>query len=111
MYRIIKLDGRYTGNQYFNYCINVDNYHGSVAQRRWDLKNYFCELRNWSWFTWGPSKELYDWLDDTRRLEKNIVFNPISLNDSWCWSVEHGSNSRIYLRTDKELVVFKLRWG
>lgn len=51
-------------------------------------------VRNWMWTTYGPSAEM-------GYTTKNLV---------WAWDTEHG-NRRIYLKSDAELTLFKLKFG
>jgi len=66
----------------------------------------FYEWRNWCWQTWGPSKELQHWLEDLRNPNQLAV----SHNEQWCWQNDEYA-TRIYLRTDKELSIFLLKWS
>ncbi len=96
--KIKKLDGRYTGSDFFQYCIQSNSLYN---------KEYY-DIREWCWETWGPSKELNYWLLDnkiTLGLDEKVG----SQNQHWCWQNDTYSR-RLYFRTDKELVLLKLRW-
>jgi hypothetical protein len=72
---------------------------------RYESYQLFHAWREWSWSTWGPSKEIGDWLEDIKHPHLAT-----SHNASWCW-LNDGNDSRIYLRTDAELTLFLLRWS
>ena len=109
---IVKLDGRNTGYGKFKYAI-IPVY-----------SQEFYEIRKWMWDTWGASKELKEWMIDSR---VGLVSSPVPVgsilsrivsvkaetircqNEHWCWQNDDYAR-RLYLRTDKELVLFKLRW-
>jgi hypothetical protein len=93
--KIKKLDKRHTGDSNFKYYIE-----STIA----DSKEYY-DVRAWCWETWGPSKELHFWLNDSRRQGAQLSCQ----NEHWCWLTD-SFNPRLYFRTDKELVLFKLRW-
>lgn len=105
MLEIKKMDGRHTGFPEFTYYAKTYNF--------WHFKdrsnqNLFFEIREWCWQTWGPSKEIKEWLLDTDWQNNNTV-EPKCHNEHWCWEYD-GTASRIFFRTEKELVLFKLRW-
>ena len=96
--RVKKLDKRHTGNNKFKYYIESNSLYSSE----------YYEIRAWCWETWGPSKELHFWLKDNVRSltpKEKITCQ----NEHWCWQVG-DTHHRVYFRTDKELVLFKLRW-
>lgn len=72
----------------------------------------FSEVRAWMWDTWGPSKELNSWNVDFRKLNgiTPIDFEKLHcFNQHWCWDT--GSYKEyLYLKGEKELMLFKLRW-
>jgi len=98
--KIKKLDGRYTGSDFFQYYIQSDSLYS---------KEYY-DIREWCWDTWGPSKELNYWmLDNKIALDFGTNQKVGSQNQHWCWQND-TYNRRLYFRTDKELVLLKLRW-
>jgi hypothetical protein len=97
--KIVKLDKRNTGYGKFKYVI----YSVSIYSKE------FLDIRAWMWETWGASKEIKEWMRDS-----NIPFfakeQLLSCqNEYWCWQND-GYYRRLYLQTDKELMLFKLRW-
>lgn len=107
-----KLDGRNTGHTYFKYYARPFADYSHYKNRVVD--NYFFEMRDWCWQTWGGSKELDEWLNDQNFTISNIALNRIHetkcQNVNWCWKNDRDAAHRIYLKSDQELVLFKLRW-
>lgn len=99
-----KLDRRNNGHEIWKYYVNRPR--SGVMQRitLFEANQKFYEWRNWCWETWGPSKEITDWLED----QSNE--SAISQNQHWSWQRDKFS-TRIYLRNDEELTFFKLRWS
>lgn len=91
---IKKLDRRNNGHENFKYYAKFSSV----------VRNNFHEVREWCWDTWGPSKELSEWLHDT-----NLIIPVYCQNDHWTWQNDNYC-CRIYLRGDPEMVFFKLRW-
>jgi hypothetical protein len=83
--RLKKLDRRYTGGAEFDYCLD---FFGP------DKGKYFCQVRNWFWETFGPSSEML-YYDDSDQV--------------WAW-ITDTYRTRIYIRSNKELEWYKLRW-
>lgn len=81
-----KLDRRFAGGAEFNYCLD---FFGP------DKGKHFCEVRNWFWETFGPSSELIFYVDS---------------DQVWAW-ITDGHRTRIYIKSNKELEWYKLRWG
>jgi hypothetical protein len=93
--KVKKLDKRNTGYGKFKYAVNSTSLYAKE----------FYEIRAWMWDTWGASKELKDWMLDYR-----IVLADVGCqNEHWCWQSDEY-NRRLFLRTDKELILFRLRW-
>jgi hypothetical protein len=84
---ITKLDGRYAGGNQFHYMVEF--------LRPYTEKELFCEVREWCWTTWGPSREL--------------KFMDTSVEQVWCFMTDNH-RTRIYLKNKKELEWFILRW-
>jgi hypothetical protein len=91
-----KIDRRYNGGTIYQYMISVNGSHNLIEE----IKT-FNEIREWCEVTWGRSCELHD---------------------AWAWGVPHDypiwtwandskdSKRAIYLKTDKEYMLAKLRW-
>ena len=93
-YAVTRLDRRYNGHIKFKYFISPIS--RDLIQGRRD----FQALREWAWGCYGPGMEL-DWACSMSHVDKT---EPIY---SWC--TEHG-NRRLYLRGNKELTVFELKF-
>jgi len=105
-FKIKKLDARYNGSTWFKYLIEPGRFDprsiygsgiNSYSQTRNEKNIVFSEIRKWCWETYGASVELGLYND-----------NPLA-NQLWSWDTEH-SYLRIYLKGDKELVLFELKW-
>lgn len=100
---IKKTDKRHTGYAEWQYVVIVEQakYSGLFGrgQRILDLN----EIRNWCSQTWQASCELELWL------VAKINSDPTKLNQHWCWHTNYD-NFKIYLRSDKEVNWFKLKW-
>ena len=107
-----KLDKRNTGSGEWAYYITIHAGHTQHPINKdlvWYLvRNQYQEIREWCWQTWGSSKELNEWLRSNFHLMTNGENSPCQ-NAHWCWITDQ-SYSRIYFRTDKEIMLFKLRW-
>lgn len=105
-----ELDKRNTGYSYWKYYINRTFYRSRSSNiiTLYDSTQLFYSWREWCWNTWGSSKELDSWLEDFRHMQSSN--SAISHNEHWCF--QHNQYAtRIYLRTDKELSMFLLRWS
>lgn len=101
-----KLDRRHTGFGEWKYFIDRPPiYDQGKFITAFETKQIFFMWRSWCWETWGPSKELEEWLDALR----NPMLIPFCQNQNWCWQ-NNSHNTRIYLRDDKELSHFLLKW-
>ena len=84
--KIRKLDRRCAAFGSFDFGINFVK----------DEREKFVRIREWCWATYGPSTEL-----------ENHWINTDSV---WAWESNQW-NTRLYLRGDKELGYFKLKWS
>lgn len=80
-----ELDRRYTGGNYFNYCLDFYYKQGPM----------FCDVREWCWEIWGPSCELKFITQDKQY--------------KWAW-ITDNHRTRIYFRDIEEINWYKLRW-
>ena len=80
-----KLDRRFAGGAEFEYCLD---FFGP------DKGKHFCQVRNWFWETFGSSSELIFYVDS---------------DQVWAW-ITDGHRTRIYIKSNKELEWYKLRW-
>ena len=96
--KVKKLDKRNNGYGKFKYAVHSTSLYSQE----------YYEIRKWMWDTWGASKELKEWMIDSRVVLTSA--ETISCqNEHWCWQNDDYAR-RLYLRTDKELVLFRLRW-
>lgn len=103
-----KLDRRHNGFHYWKYYVNRPNTDYGKMLTLYGSQSIFFQWREWCWAQWGPSKELDDWLEDLRN--PHLADQYISHNEHWCF--QHNQYStRIYLRDDKELSTFLLKWA
>lgn len=95
--KITKTNYRHKAHDIFAYYVTPQ--HSFLPYASSSSKSFeFNQWRIWAWETWGPSAErdssfVRGWKD-----------KPV-----WAWHTE-DSQLRIYLRTEKELNWFKLRW-
>ena len=107
-----KIDRRYNGGNVYQYMLSVNNSRNPIESIR-----TFNEVRQWCQDTWGPSYELHDaW---AWSMPKSWAWNvsgdwrPVSIGDwpNWAWANDSKDEKRvIYLKTDKEYMLAKLRW-
>ena len=96
--KVKKLDKRNNGYGKFKYSVHSTSLYSQE----------FYEIRKWMWDTWGASKELKEWMLDSRLVPSKA--ESISCqNEHWSWQNDDYAR-RLYLRSDKELVLFRLRW-
>lgn len=101
-YRIRPVDRRFTGYGKWAWIIDV---HGDISGPK-NISHrliLFNQIRDWCWSTWGSSCE--------RDKHSTILeHNPnAKLNPHWVWNTEFYHLS-LYLKTDQELALFKLKW-
>jgi len=119
-YRIIKLDGRYSYQKWFEYYIGFP---GSMTQSHGPL--YFNDALKWFAETYGWSAEIrqYDkimaWVNTSNRiagqpwsgrLASGILTEiPDHCNPNWSWT-NHYQDLRIYVKSGQELAFFQLKF-
>jgi hypothetical protein len=94
-----KLDKRFNGGDRFKYMVDVSVSRasdGMWADRIHKIEEY-VNIRIWAWQTWGESCEISSYMT----LRKDYV---------WSWDSAHD-NMRVYLKSDKELAWFQLKWS
>ena len=104
-----KIDRRYKGGSIYRYMVFITDT-VDTTNRSKKIK-MFNEIRQWCQDTWGPSYELHDaWA--LNRDEDWPLWT--AYNDHWplwTWANDSKDEKRvIYLKTDKEYVLAKLRW-
>lgn len=103
--KVTKLDKRHTGRAWFEYYVSpyVDPWQFPNNNLR-QYRQLFQEWRLWCHETFGPGCER-DWLVDIAQ-----DFDP----PVWAWCTDErivGTTARLYLKSEVELVTFKLKWG
>jgi hypothetical protein len=100
-----KLDARYNGSGFFKYMVDVEKSiipsHAQSGASYIQTKVWrglaYIELRFWAWETWGESCELN-------------LYRFLDRDYPWSWDSEQG-RMRFYLKGDKELSWFLLKWN
>lgn len=103
-----KLDKRNNGFGHWKYYVDRPKSNYGQFLTLFTSRNIFFQWREWCWTQWGPSKELDDWLEDLRHPQ--LADQYASHNKHWCF-VHNQYSTRIYLRDDKELSTFLLKWA
>ncbi|NBP00016.1 MAG: hypothetical protein EBU90_07770 [Proteobacteria bacterium] len=89
--KIIKLDRRYSGYEYFRHAV-------TFAKIEREL---FLDVRKWFWQTFGSSAELETFW---------IHLKDPSNTSSWAWELSEWT-TRIYIADDKARTAFLLKYG
>lgn len=100
-YKVIKLDGRFTGRSHFEYCIDFRNRGSTKA-----VYERFIRARRWFWETHGPSAEFGIYVELVPSIVtpgQKISFT--ELTDRWAWQTEFHQ-CRIYVKDDATLSGF-----
>jgi hypothetical protein len=101
-----KVDRRTPGHENWKYYIPRPKTHYMPTYTLYESKQTFFEWRKWCTETWGHSKEFNDWLEDLAQSpEQRSCFN-----EHWCYQ-NNEYHCRIFLRTDKDLSIFLLKWA
>ena len=118
IYSVQQLDGRYSHNRYFKYCIEFGS-----RMNFGQGPEHFTNAQQWFFKTYGWSAEVRQWNEILRyyHLAANVpawkvglgpaVPNlPESVNFLWSWQTgdSNYTKSRIYVHGDKELSFFQL---
>jgi hypothetical protein len=103
-YQIVKLDGRHSYHDQFNYVLEF-------SKSTWVGTGVidFDRSRQWMNRTWGWSQDVITRtaLINRNRDPANTVAQADDINPHWAYSVEY-KNYRIYLAGDEELMYFQL---
>lgn len=86
--RRIELDKRFSGYDRFKFALEYNSR---------DLEQYIAH-REWFWTTFGSSCEL------------DLHYKITNPNQDWCWELNQWK-TRIYVKSDKEMNWFFLKWG
>ena len=119
-YEIVKLDGRFTYKDLFQYCIKFSD---SMARGSGPL--HFNHVIKWFNDTYGWSAEIrqYDnmlkWVNTSRMIHQPKFTNSLTsgilshapdvCNPYWSWTNGYD-DLRIYVKSDAELNFFQLKW-
>lgn len=90
-YKVIKLDGRFTGRSHFEYSIDFRNRGSTKA-----VYERFVRARRWFWEAYGPSAEFGIYVE---------LVPSADLSDRWAWQTEFHQ-CRIYVKDDATLSGF-----
>ena len=119
-YEIIKLDGRFTYRELFEYAIKFSN---RMAVGQGPL--CFNDALKWFFETYGWSAEIRDytkmqtwtvqstqWMGNLRRAPAKGILeeSPAHCNPHWSWTNGYD-DLRIYVASSAELNFFQLRWS
>lgn len=115
-YEIIRLDGRYTYRDLFEYCIRFSN---RMAVDQGPLK--FNDALKWFSETYGWSAEIRDyskmqkwtaratqWMGNHRLVPGLLEETPDHCNPHWSWTNGYD-DLRIYVKSSQELTLFTLK--
>ena len=106
-YIIKKLDGRYSHRKFFKYCVEF-------SKSQWGPLQFHTAVK-WMNDTYGYTAEIRDWQHILNLHERHRVYNlttnntPDVVNYNWSWTNGYD-DLRIYIKSDKELGFFKLKW-
>lgn len=110
-YKIIKLDRRYNYRNHFKYVLEfspyMKSYQGPLNFAR--AKKYFTEAHGWS-------VDIDSWLEifNFSSIVYMLSSEPHDINDiissQWAWSVNYQKTLRIYVKSEKELTLFSLKY-
>jgi hypothetical protein len=102
MLKITRLDRRYNGYTTFKYIVEVQGLDGRDARIQ-----KFKDLRAWLWETFGPGCELgFVRLNFADHKEGDLIKS----DERWAWDTEYKA-MRLYIKTDSELTLLKLKWS
>ena len=110
-YEIVKLDGRFSYRNLFQYCIKFG---GRMSLSRGPL--HFTQVQRWFSDTYGWSAEIRQyaeirqWIMTNNRMLKGSPSEvPEECNPHWSWTNGYD-DLRIYVATDAELNFFQLKY-
>ena len=93
-WNVQSLDRRFTSHEYYKYRLHL--FYGTTKERIVEFNN----IRQWFTDTFGPAMErdFVRWLSESEQ-------------KTWAWHVDLARNEfALYLASDKELSLWKLRW-
>jgi hypothetical protein len=94
--KLTKLDKRNTGYGTWKFYVEL-----KLLDKNYGID--LCNVREWCWTHWGPSKELDAY-------HQHDLFDGVSCsNPRWCWQHDEY-RTRIYLRDEPETIAFALKW-
>jgi|TARA_R110000868_G_scaffold45722_1_gene151500 hypothetical protein len=94
--KLTKLDKRNTGYGTWKFYVEL-----KLLDKNYGVD--LCNVREWCWTHWGPSKELDAY-------HQHDLFDGVSCsNPRWCWQHDEY-RTRIYLRDEPETIAFALKW-
>ena len=110
-YEIQRLDGRFTYRELFQYTIKwpsrMSNGQGPLHFTR--VQKWFTETYGWSAEV-RQYAEIRAWVATSNRwLKGQLLEVPAECSEHWSWTNGYD-DLRIYVKSDKELNFFQLRW-
>ncbi len=112
--RLVKMDGRHTGGNFFTHYAEFTMSlkrrapmigSGTLHVSRQDLTKEFVQCRNWCWEHFGPSCEV-ELYDDAVH---SFAFMPEQSDPDWAW-MQKNYGLRIYLKNQDIAGMFSLMW-
>jgi hypothetical protein len=99
-WKITKLDGRHTGNEWFTHSINYNVVVRGQYRTQQDNHSLFIDHRIWCWDNFGPSCELRMFDSVLHRTDDHQMVQ------TWAWFTEFNK-LKLYM-TEEALVFFTL---
>lgn len=109
-YKIVKIDGRYAGHEYFKYRVEFPRGISQVSAWRY---HHYQELRDWLWENHGASceRDLYCTLYYSPWVEGEDM-DPPRNGPKWAWHYDTTDNQPLlYVADDATLAHLQLKWG
>lgn len=90
-FKIVKVDARYKAHPHFQFY---------VVPTEWPLVDYYLELREWCWATYGPGCDV----------DMRCAYNPPEATYTYKW-VWQDEECRIFFKDSPEFAHFQLIWS
>ena len=103
-YKVVKLNKRYTGGEYFKYMIE---FRPNNISPTYTQTIRFHEVRRWCNDNFGYGVEIDNWVYmydvQNSHYSKRVVVIPKSISEQWAFRYTYYKNLRIYIRNDESL--------
>jgi hypothetical protein len=111
-YKIVRLDGRWSYRQHFEYAIIFSN-----RMTNWKGPQNFSVAQQYFFDTYGWSAEIRLWSDIQKHYSNPYMYvgaNPLpempgAVNPYWSWTNGYD-DLRIYVKSPQELTLFQLKY-